>query len=305
MGEDGRPARTPEEILEAHGLGGDVDGGDVAPAEEAPKGPVDGASKEAPSESNRVVLKYRGKEVDVDSERAIDLAQKGFDYETKMREMKLRREELTADEKNFAEYKELQRWLREHPDAGGRITELMAHVEKHGTVPGLDLESAEADAMAGVPKSVLDDIRELKAHRRQESVQSITDRMAARFCDAIEAHPVLSRISKDSHGRYGRDLALEALVNAMPDGDPLTVDLSILADSVATQFASTNETLEQADATDSYVREKEQDRGKFKSESPGGANPPGSGPKPPSFNGKDLENGNVRRAAADFLRSRV
>lgn len=67
-----------------------------------------------PSELN---LKRHGKEHKVPLDKAVDLAQKGLDYEMRLTELRQREEGLKADQRAYDEYKRLRDYLSANPAA--------------------------------------------------------------------------------------------------------------------------------------------------------------------------------------------
>lgn len=66
-------------------------------------------------------LKRHGKEHEVPAAKAVDLAQKGLDYEIRMTELKAKEDALTQDGKRYEDYKRLRQHLESNPQVAKAV----------------------------------------------------------------------------------------------------------------------------------------------------------------------------------------
>lgn len=269
----------------------------LADGKEGPASEVLRAAKETAAEDAPLILNYRGREVRVPKEEAVALAQQGLDYSKKM-------EGLKKDTQEWKDFQAYRQYLEKNPNLAVAMGTIMDSFQNTGQVPRLVLD--RGDVQAGEVE-VTPDLAQLRAQQarqqawieQQEASRTVDARIKA-MEEAIERTPVLRALSARSlahkwPGGKPRDLALEKLVS-LAQSDP-DADVLMLARIAATDVAEVAETL----AVDpSYVARKEQDRERFRSESPAGASQPPA--KERQLTREDLRNGNVAKSAIDFLR---
>lgn len=245
-------------------------------------------------------VKYRSKELDLPEDKVVEYASKGVDYEQKMAALKEEQQKLQLDAKEFGEYQNLKKWMQDHPNAGKAVQDMLDHVERTGKVPTIKFDEAAGEARTGDP-ATNQRIAALERQLFEQSAAKERSRLAGQIADAINDNPVLRWVSENSRKQFGNDLALEKLTNLVLD-DP-SADISMLAQAVATEFASKSETLKQRSTPDAYVKAKEKDQARFSSERPAGAiaAPVAEGRAAPKLNGADLKTGRVAAAALRFL----
>lgn len=261
------------------------------PAEAAP----------APRAPEEVELNHRGNSVRVTQDRLRNLAQKGFDYESRMKELKDHEAELRTDAEGWKAYQEYRTWMKENRPAAQAVANLLEFFESKGRVPKMDLEGEGEEGTEKMPASIAralarvdERFAALDKREREAAVQNIATEMLA----AVRSQPVLKRLSDADRKANRSDRALKKLAAAMKT-DP-AAGLEELAEQVATEIQADVETLNPATRT--YVDEKQKDRERFgRPERPGAAAPEIPVPEAKEYSAKDLKNGNVRRGVAAFL----
>ena len=282
MGEEGKPKTADPE---ADGQGQDVAG--------------EGQDVVEPSQEEKALIEinYRGRAVKLPEDKVKALAQKGYDYETKMASLKEERKQVAADAENFSEFKEFQEYLRQNPAVGSTIQQVLEAAEEKKIVPKLVFEDGEP--LESVSSPVAQHISQLE-QKIDGFVQSQqVNQLAQKLNSVIDERPVLALASHRSVQKTGNDVVLGRLVQAMQTDPDASVEA--LADALATELSVVmGETSEGAKEGADLDQKKEEER-RFVSESPSGAPGAPAGEAKQTFTLADLKAGRVRQAAMQRL----
>ena len=244
-----------------------------------------------------LALNHRGRNIEVDEDEARNLAQKGFDYEAKMADLKSRRDQLERDAVEYGNYQKYKEYLTNNPKVADSIGRVLETYEARGALPNIDFDSHQ-EGSERIDPEVMKEIRQLNQKIQQMEVRTATDQLARDMLDTVESNPVLKEWSERSLAAGKKDMALQKLGEAMRS-DP-NLSLEAAAKVVATEFTQINETL--GVPKNAYVGNKKQDQARFgHTERPGDSPPAVQAPEQRTYSGKDLHKGVVRRAVAAFL----
>jgi hypothetical protein len=260
-------------------------------------------AKKPADEEETFEITRRGQRVRIPKAKALELAQKGFDYESKMAELKANEAELRKDAKGWESYQSYRAWMRQNQPAAQAVANLLQYFEEKGRVPKMDLEGDGEPGTEAPPQwfrswQEKNDLvqQELVKREREREIESRTQTILA----AVRSQPVLKRLSDADRLAKRDDRAIKKLAAAM-QADP-SRDLFEVAEEVATEVSLDVETLNPAART--YVNDKVRDQQRFgRTERPGANAPEAPAAKPSEYSAKDLKDGTVRRGVLNFLNS--
>lgn len=255
--------------------------------EETPEEPMD----EEPMDEELLEMNYRGEQVRVTREKAIELAQKGFDYETKMAALK----ETNAD---YAGYEAMKEWMAANPDEAAKVKSIIAgdfeepqveeelddgwlsDFEDEEDQPRATKQRQEANPEVMALKRQVD---ELRAERDQKRAQEETKAMGNLLRAEVAKYPELEEAGELAYA------PILGVLSTRPDADP-----SQVVKAVAEQFKK------YTDKTRSgYIKKKVETLEETPTEVLKGKNP--TILRKPTFGRNDMESGNLRRAVLAHL----
>ncbi len=279
------------------------DGEEIPKEEGQPSPEGEGAAPEAKAADQTpaqraLVLKHKGREIRVTEEEAIDLAQRGFDYERKMGALNQERQSQQRDQQLYENYVRYKRYLEENPTAAEAIGRVLETYEEKGRIPRIDFDGEGEEGTERVPPQIAKTLKVLQDKIDNMERQRGVDELTRSMLDAVESNPALKDYSERSLARGGKDEALQKLAQVMKTDPNLTVEEA--AKVAATEVSLIAETL--GVKSSSYAGAKRKDQARFGHQESGDGVPPASPmPGKRSFSGKDMQNGTVRRAIVDFL----
>ena len=252
--------------------------------------------EDAPDESEEegpatVKINHLGREIEVTQENLIALAQKGFDYESKMRELK----EDSADYQGYLAMKQI---MDENPDVRKRVQEAFTGPSGSGESQEEQddewgfLDDEEEEGTASKKKADSELQKEIQAlneridvltRERDEERQTEHQKMMEEQLRAeVEKYPALKEAGEVAYA------PILGLMTLRPDAD-----VSKVVEVVNQQFKDYENRIRS-----SYTDKKRQQVSQTKPM-------PNKTAKtvltPPRFSHRDLDGGNVRRAALAFL----
>jgi len=291
------------------------------PAPEAAPDPAPEAVPDSAPEAAMVDIVYKGRTIQKPISEVVNLAQKGFAFETKNAEL----DRESSDFKNYLEYKSM---LEGNQELANVIADALVYNSQSGMVPRLvqhggELDHGEAPVSAVMPAADRARLNNIEAYQQQQIMQEAQADLSHRMTNAIQNNPALAALSRQSLTGSGgtQDAALDLLAGQLASDPSADVDaeaallssrLRYLAPSqgeasgaVATNAVSHSAPTSSA-PTDTYLAGKKSDEQVFRSEPAQGADGMVPSPVTPErLTGRDLESGKVRRGALDFLRSRI
>lgn len=239
-------------------------------------------------------LKRHGKEHEVPLPKAIDLAQKGLDYEIRLTELKAKEDALAQDGKRYEDYKRLRQHLESNPQVAKAVAMALDQPEavlqraNQRKAEPADADDESTETPAPQPNQDLTQLqRELAEVRQQlanresrEQTQAVEQRIKKEIAD----YPWLT-------GKQA-DLAYRQAVAYLRDNprDSLESAVSI----VASDFKEAMEERQKASLDKSRSREP------FRTEPPSRGTPVAT--TPPKMDKNSFNNGALHKAALDAAR---
>ena len=230
-------------------------------------------------------INHRGHEVSVEQEELINLAQKGFDYEQKMGELKEEVREIEG-------FKALKEILDEDPAKAEKVRRIIAGIEEpeggeeRDENDGEDLffgddDSREENKTAGKVKALEDKVKAMEGERNERVVAEHQRDTEELIRAEVERYPALKNAGEVAFA------PILGLLTLRPDADVENV-VKVVAD----QFQQYESSI-RAD----YVEKK---TAKNPPKSPSGGATPTTVQRS-SFTADDLREGHVKAAAMAFL----
>ena len=232
-----------------------------------------------------LTMNYRGEQVQVTRDKAIELAQKGFDYETKMAALK----ETNAD---YAGYEAMKEWMAANPDEAAKVKSIIAgeteepqqeeeldddwlsDFEDEEEAPRLK-QRKEANSEVQALKRQVD---ELRAERDQKRAKEETEAMGNLLRAEVAKYPELEEAGELAYA------PILGVLSTRPDADP-----SQVVKAVAAQFKEL-----MTKTRSGYVKKKVETLEETPAEVLKGKNP--TILRKPTFGREDMDSGDLRRA---------
>lgn len=174
------------------------------------------------------VLKYKGEEIPLDSEKALAFAQKGYDYEKKMREFKVQKkmyeQELEQERAKYNELAEINEFAKQNPAFEQLIQREWAKVQS-----GQQIEVAPEDKVSILESRLNQVLDKLESQEKHISLQKQAEMEAAQET-AIEKYKEkysdFDWETKDDNGATLEDRIMQNMI------DKGIKDFEIMADHV-------------------------------------------------------------------------
>lgn len=246
-------------------------------------------AEEEESEPEKITLIHRGREIQVGEDELVALAQKGFDYESKMRDLK----ETSAD---YQGYEAMKQIMEQNPEIRDRVRAAFAAQESDSK----DEEEQESSSWsllddedeAPVKKtdsklqkeiqSLREQVESLSHERASERASEQQKEMEAQLRAEVEKYPALVAAGDIAYA------PILGLMTLRPEAD-----VSKVVEVVNNQFKEFESRI-RGSYTDDKRRQVSQAKPIPKKTS-------STVLTPPKFSASDMESGNTRRAALAFL----
>jgi hypothetical protein len=239
-------------------------------------------------------LKRHGKEHEVPLPKAIDLAQKGLDYEIRMSELKTKEEALAQDGKRYEDYKRLRQHLESNPQVAKAVAmaldqpdAVLQRATQRKAEPQAD-DDEVAEAPAPQPS--------LELNQLQRELAEVRGKLAER--DSREQSQAVEQRIKKEIADYpwltGKqaDLAYRQAVAFLRDNPRDSLESAVSV--VASEFKEAMEERQKDSLAKSRSRES------FRTESPSRGSPVAT--TPPKMDKGSFNNGKLHQAAMDAAR---
>ncbi len=218
-----------------------------------------------PAGDDTLTLVRHGQEHKVPLSKAVELAQKGLDYEKKMAEIKSQRELLESEKAAYEEYKRFQEYLRSNPTVQEAVKRALADPDSVLNTSRDDLDDDTDGMSASALEELRREIREAKMKLGEFEAKERASEISDNIRSEISGYPWLT-------GKRA-DLAFRQVFAVLRESPETPVAAAVL--QVAQEIRDAM-TAEQKDALDNSNKNRN-----YKSE------PPGSGlphiTPPPSY----------------------
>lgn len=166
-------------------------------------------------------LKRHGKEQEVPLPKAIDLAQKGMDYEIRMGELKAKEEALAQDGKRYEDYKRLRAHLESNPNVAKAVAmaldqpdNVLRKATRQSETRATEVDDDEPTEVAAPQateelKAVQRELAEVRAHLKAQRDQEVISGIDTRIKTEIADYPWLSGKQADLARRQVKAHLLE------------------------------------------------------------------------------------------------
>lgn len=201
-----------------------------APTEQ--EGNADSASEspepQVEQSGSKFVLKHKGKEIELDPEKATAYAQKGYDYETKMRDFKVRKklyeQEIEKQKNMYGELAEINEFAKQNPAFEQLIQREWAKIQS-----GQQIEVAPEDKVTLLESRLNQVMDKLSSQEEQLTAKQEAELEAAQET-AIESYKDQYKDfdweTKDENGATLEDRIMQNMI------DKGVKDFQIMADHV-------------------------------------------------------------------------
>lgn len=241
---------------------------------------------EEPIPEELVTMNYRGEQVQVTKTKAIELAQKGFDYESKMAA-------LREDSQDYAGFKAMSQWMDENPDKAARVQRIIAgkvddpeeeeqeysdwqdDFEEDGEEPKPKKQRMKTDREV---QSLMMQVEELQKERNEKRNMEETSRMGKMLQQEVAKYPSLEEFGELAYA------PILGVLSARPEADLVQV-----VKAVAGQFEA-----QLLRIKDGFVKKKTARLQTLPEDEPSGSVPTILHKR--KYSGKDLDSGDLRRA---------
>jgi len=177
---------------------------------------------------DKFVLNYKGKEIELDAEKAKAYAQKGYDYETKMRdfkvEKKLYEQEIEKQKAQYQELAEINEFAKQNPAFQRLIEQQWAKIQQ-----GQELPVAPEDKISMLETRLNQVLDKLNSQEEQLTAKQEAE-MEARQEQSIEGYKEkysdFDWKTKDENGATLEDRIMQQMI------DKGVKDFEIMADHV-------------------------------------------------------------------------
>jgi hypothetical protein len=177
---------------------------------------------------NQFVLKHKGKEIALDPEKAKAYAQKGYDYETKMREFKVQKklyeQEIEKQKSMYGELAEINEFAKQNPAFEQLIQREWAKIQS-----GQDIPVAPEDKVTLLESRVNQLVEKLESQEQQNSLRKQAEMEAAQETQIESYKSKYSDFDWDSKDENGATLEDRIMQNMIDKG---VKDFEIMADHV-------------------------------------------------------------------------
>jgi hypothetical protein len=177
---------------------------------------------------DKFVLNYKGKEIELDPDKARNYAQKGYDYEKKMRDFKVQKklyeQELEQEKSKYGELAEINEFAKQNPAFEQLIQREWAKIQS-----GQQLEVAPEDKVTLLESRLNQVLDKLESQEKQLTMRQQAEMEAAQET-AIESYKGkysdFDWDSKDENGATLEDRIMQQMI------DKGVKDFEIMADHV-------------------------------------------------------------------------
>lgn len=224
-------------------------------------------NEQPPVAPTELTLKRHGKEHRVPVDKAVDLAQKGLDYESRLTELKAREESLKGDERSYNEYKRLRDYLGSNPAAKQAVAFAIENPDKVVKLTSARAESADDEVEDDEPAPRGKDPR---VEQLEAELASVKERLNTR--DKSEAQARVETGIKRELESYPwlterqKNLAFKQVALTMAQNP--TESVTAVAALVASEFKDAWEEKAKADLT------RQERNNQFRTERPSRGLPP-------------------------------
>lgn len=165
--------------------------------------------------ANDFVLKYKGKEISLDPDKARSYAQKGYDYETKMRDFKVQKKmyekEIEEQKQKYGELAEINEFAKQNPAFEQLIQREWAKIQS-----GQQLEVAPEDKVTLLESRLNQVLDKLESQEKQLTFRQQAEMEAAQET-AIESYKSkysdFDWESKDENGATLEDRIMQNMID--------------------------------------------------------------------------------------------
>lgn len=238
-------------------------------------------AQQSQAEAN-LTIKHRKEEFDLPKDEVVRLAQKGFDYETKTKELGEQRRQMEEQAAEFDQMRQFKSYLDANPDKAAKIAAVIEG-EEYGLGDDVDPESTEF-LQAKKLKGLESQLQNLTDDARQAEIRRIQADVDRNISNVISSSEVLQRSD---------DLARQAILQELAS-DP-SQEIAVAAKVVESKFAR----VASAKTPEEYVESKKE-QSRFAVES--GGSPAAATSTGQAFNKGSMQDGSLRSAALEYLK---
>lgn len=174
-----------------------------------------------------LTLKRHGKELKVPTEKAVELAQKGLDYEVRTAELAKREAQLKGDEAAYNEYKQLRSSLESDPKLKQAFLRAMQDPDSViGSKPAAgegddgETDSGAAKATQQPDRAVLAELAELKGKVERREIAEQRNQLETNLQNELSQYPWLVE-SDGSLNRAGKAAFKTAVLSMAHTSEPI------------------------------------------------------------------------------------
>lgn len=177
---------------------------------------------------NQFVLKHKGKEIALDPEKAKAYAQKGYDYETKMRDFKVQKklyeQEIEKQKSMYGELAEINEFAKQNPAFEQLIQREWAKIQS-----GQEIQVAPEDKVTLLESRLNQVLEKLESQEQQLSLRKQAEMEAAQETSIESYKSKYSDFDWESKDENGATLEDRIMQNMIDKG---VKDFEIMADHV-------------------------------------------------------------------------
>lgn len=177
---------------------------------------------------DKLVLNYKGKEIELDSEKAKAYAQKGYDYETKMRDFKVQKklyeQEIEKQKSQYGELAEINEFAKQNPAFEQLIQREWAKIQS-----GQELQVAPEDKVTILESRLNQVLEKLNSQEQQLTARQQAEMEAAQETSIEKYKETYKDFDWDTKDENGATLEDRIMQNMIDKG---VKDFEIMADHV-------------------------------------------------------------------------